>query len=59
MTNEEFERDLEELSSAEDFLCYFGVDFDPQVEFLFYRTFVWLGRVGEPAGEPGPGGERA
>jgi nitrogenase-stabilizing/protective protein len=31
MTNEEFERDLEELSSAEDFLCYFGVAFDPQV----------------------------
>jgi hypothetical protein len=29
-----------------------AVDFDPQVEFLFYRTFVWLGRVGEPAGEP-------
>lgn len=29
-----------------------AVDYDPQVEFLFYRTFAWLGHTGTPAGEP-------
>ncbi len=31
MTDEEFELDLSELSSAEDFLDYFGIDFEPAV----------------------------
>lgn len=31
MTNEEFEDALEELSSAEDFLLYFNVAFEPSV----------------------------
>jgi nitrogenase-stabilizing/protective protein len=31
MTLEDFELDLDELSSAEDFLQYFGVDFDPRL----------------------------
>jgi len=29
-----------------------AVDYDPQTEFLFYRTFAWLGHTGEPRGEP-------
>jgi hypothetical protein len=29
-----------------------AVDYDPQVEFLFYRTFAWIGHTGEPRGEP-------
>jgi hypothetical protein len=29
-----------------------AVDFDPQTEFLFYRTFAWLGHTGVPRGEP-------
>jgi nitrogenase-stabilizing/protective protein len=31
MTNAELDLDLQELSSAEDFLAYFGIDFDPAV----------------------------
>ncbi|RKT45292.1 nitrogenase-stabilizing/protective protein NifW [Thiocapsa rosea] len=31
MTDNEFDLDLEELSSAEDFLTYFEIDFDPAV----------------------------
>jgi len=31
MTMDDFDCDLEELESAEDFLNYFGVDFDPAV----------------------------
>ncbi|MCG6897018.1 MAG: nitrogenase-stabilizing/protective protein NifW [Thiocapsa sp.] len=31
MTDDELDRDLEELSSAEDFLDYFGIDFDPAI----------------------------
>jgi nitrogenase-stabilizing/protective protein len=31
MTNEDFELDLEELSSAEDFLDYFNIDYEPAV----------------------------
>lgn len=31
MTDDEFELDLEELSSAEDFLAYFEIEFDPGV----------------------------
>ena len=31
MTNQEFEDDLEELSSAEDFLDYFGIPYQPGV----------------------------
>jgi nitrogenase-stabilizing/protective protein len=31
MTNDEFDLDLEELSSAEDFLTYFAIDFDPAI----------------------------
>jgi nitrogenase-stabilizing/protective protein len=31
MTDEDFELDLAELSSAEDFLGYFGIDYDPKV----------------------------
>ena len=31
MTDDEFDLDLEELSSAEDFLTYFEIDFDPSV----------------------------
>jgi nitrogenase-stabilizing/protective protein len=31
MTLEDFELDLDELSSAEDFLTYFGVEFEPSV----------------------------
>ena len=31
MSESEFELDLDELSSAEDFLEYFGIDFDPSV----------------------------
>jgi len=29
-----------------------AVDYDAQTEFLFYRTFAWLGHTGEPRGEP-------
>jgi nitrogenase-stabilizing/protective protein len=31
MTDDDFDLDLEELSSAEDFLAYFGVEYDPAV----------------------------
>jgi nitrogenase-stabilizing/protective protein len=31
MTGEDFDLELDELSSAEDFLQYFKVDYDPQV----------------------------
>ena len=31
ITNEDFEDALEELSSAEDFLLYFNVEFEPRV----------------------------
>ena len=31
MTEDDFESDLEELSSAEDFLDYFRIDYDPKV----------------------------
>ncbi|MEW7981022.1 MAG: nitrogenase-stabilizing/protective protein NifW [Candidatus Sedimenticola endophacoides] len=31
MNNEDFELDLDELSSAEDFLEYFGIEFEPAV----------------------------
>ena len=31
MSESEFEQDLEELSSAEDFLEYFGIAYDPAV----------------------------
>ncbi len=31
MTDEDFELDLDELSSAEDFLNYFRIDYDPSV----------------------------
>lgn len=31
MTDQEFELDLDELSSAEDFLDYFGIDYEPSV----------------------------
>jgi nitrogenase-stabilizing/protective protein len=31
MTNDELESDLAELSSAEDFLDYFGIAYDPKV----------------------------
>jgi nitrogenase-stabilizing/protective protein len=31
MTDEDFELDLEELSSAEDFLDYFRIEYDPAV----------------------------
>ncbi len=31
MTDEDFELDLHELSSAEDFLDYFGIDYEPDV----------------------------
>jgi nitrogenase-stabilizing/protective protein len=31
MTDEDFELDLDELSSAEDFLDYFGIEFEPAV----------------------------
>jgi nitrogenase-stabilizing/protective protein len=31
MTDDEFDLDLEELSSAEDFLTYFEIDFDPSI----------------------------
>ena len=31
MSESEFELDLDELSSAEDFLEYFGIEFDPSV----------------------------
>ena len=31
MTDEDFELDLDELSSAEDFLDYFGIDYEPDL----------------------------
>ena len=31
MTDEDFDLDLEELSSAEDFLDYFGIEYEPAV----------------------------
>jgi nitrogenase-stabilizing/protective protein len=31
MTDEDFELDLDELSSAEDFLDYFGIEYEPAV----------------------------
>jgi nitrogenase-stabilizing/protective protein len=31
MSDSEFDLDMDELSSAEDFLDYFGVDYDPSV----------------------------
>ncbi|MCB1755886.1 MAG: nitrogenase-stabilizing/protective protein NifW [Gammaproteobacteria bacterium] len=34
MSESEFELDLEELNSAEEFLNYFGVDFEPSVVYV-------------------------
>lgn len=50
MSDSEFDLDLDELSSAEDFLSYFEVDFDPSVVHvnrlhILQRFHDYLGTV--------------
>lgn len=52
MTDEDFELDLDELSSAEDFLDYFGVGYEPDVVHvnrlhILQRFHDYLAEVGE------------
>ncbi len=52
MTDDDFESDLEELSSAEDFLDYFRIDYDPKVVqvsrlHILQRFHDYLGEVDE------------
>lgn len=53
----ELDIDLAELSSAEDFLVYFGIDFDPSIVHvnrlhILQRFHDYLAEVGEmPAGD--------
>ena len=57
MRNAEFERELQELSSAEDFLNHFEIDFDPKVVHvnrlhILQRFHDYLEKdPKEPAGE--------
>lgn len=56
MSDSEFDLDLEELSSAEDFLEYFGVSYDPAVVHvnrlhILQRFHDYLGRVAEMPGD--------
>lgn len=50
----DFEEDLEELSSAEDFLEYFAIDYDPKVVqvnrlHILQRFHDYLAQAGMPA----------
>jgi nitrogenase-stabilizing/protective protein len=52
MTDTDFEDDLEELSSAEDFLQYFGIDYDQRVVHvnrlhILQRFHDYLTQVGD------------
>jgi nitrogenase-stabilizing/protective protein len=52
MIDDDFEADLEELSSAEDFLDYFGIAYDPKVVqvnrlHILQRFHDYLGQVEE------------
>lgn len=54
MNDSELDLDLDELSSAEDFLDYFGIDYDPSVVHvnrlhILQRFHDYLGKVDEPA----------
>ncbi len=58
LTLEDFELDLDELSSAEDFLGYFGVEFDPSVVHvnrlhILQRFHDYLDQAGTLPEEPG------
>jgi nitrogenase-stabilizing/protective protein len=53
MSDDDFESDLEELSSAEDFLEYFRIDYDPKVVqvnrlHILQRFHNYLAEVDEP-----------
>ena len=57
MTDEDFELDLSELSSAEDFLDYFRIDFDRAVVqvnrlHILQRFHDYLGQVEEMPDSP-------
>jgi nitrogenase-stabilizing/protective protein len=52
MTDEDFELDLDELSSAEEFLDYFGIEYDPAVVYvnrlhILQRFHDYLADVGD------------
>ena len=56
MSDSELDLDLDELSSAEDFLEYFGVEFDPAVVHvnrlhILQRFHDYLAGAGEIAGD--------
>ena len=58
MNDSDFDLELEELSSAEDFLDYFGVAYDPAVVqvnrlHILQRFHDYLAQVTEPADETG------
>lgn len=59
LTMEDFELDVDELSSAEDFLTYFEVEFDPSVVHvnrlhILQRFHDYLGQAEErPSDAPG------
>lgn len=53
----ELDRDLEELSSAEDFLDYFGIGYDPAVVHvnrlhILQRFHDYLGQVDDEPADP-------
>lgn len=54
MPESDLDLDLEELSSAEDFLDYFGVEYEPAVVHvnrlhILQRFHDYVGQAGEPA----------
>jgi len=56
MTNQDLDLDLEELESAEDFLDYFGLDYDPAVVHvnrlhILQRFHDYLAQVDEMPSE--------
>ncbi len=57
MTHADLDLDLEELSSAEDFLDYFGISYDPAVVHvnrlhILQRFHDYLGHVEEESADP-------
>ncbi|NEX19532.1 nitrogen fixation protein NifW [Thiorhodococcus mannitoliphagus] len=57
MTNEDFELDLSELSSAEDFLEYFDIDYERSIVqvnrlHILQRFHDYLGQVDEMPASP-------
>jgi nitrogenase-stabilizing/protective protein len=59
MRNEELEAELDELSSAEDFFQYFGIETDPRVVFVNrlhilqrFHDYLESDSAGPNAGEP-------